>query len=1095
MPKASDQENSPNSAQPSNGGLKEPSDLAVSPGANNKGAAKPKGAADAAKKSVGGMGAGGMGGAGGMVGGGMGKSMGGGSPEDMVADKLGKGLEKNKGEGEKKVDKAAGKAAEAGITAATGGLGAGTVAKVGGKVVEKVGVKRLAKASVIIIITPLIIFGFLVSYILNGGAWDALKSVMTDAKAREFVITTAGNWAESTGMPAFTTDIAVGISNFVGLESEGVANAADTTGLRVPEPGSFEEKVSKIDWAKAQFQYQGESKNDCSYEFKLQKRIFADGVIRSVPLSVVNKKTGGETPIREIDGNATAGYCIAKKYPLFNMLWRQPTARELNKKADIALSYAAPKDSPEINTNSTDTKKYVRDKTLERVTTKKDAEKTITFESKQKEIDKLTQQYENVKDRLPDVKADKLNNPSSSDNINVQEGINKMYQAMKDGTDPYDINVAEYISIPAKDSAPNGSEAEKEAVKLNLARTICPFAWGFNDTSSPEGKKNARLSIQARLTGAQRGAVKNLTLTDTRQADALSNNESNASITQNDSWASSTAYSLDVYNSDSGIQINPEATHNTAYSAKKGRPAAEAVFSSIVSACDDVSTDGFFEKVGFGTGDNFNKAYADLKNLIIADAPPSFGLKEGSFGMEQIITAFMRTGSNTGVSGLEPGPDNYNRQSMGYRQLINDYTISTGGRFLSEEEAKNLALRADGMNRQMQKDRGIAYRLFDTSNINSLASIFQQNTLTPKTTRVALVASFKSLLNPIRSLASIHSNLSFYLAGSRNKAFAADNTGDQYFAIDTAGFTPQELVLSPKENYEIIDKIKKGSSEQDKADQIKFSHYDACFKEKISSKILLETTEGEKYPFKYYDFEVDPAPESEYTKKMDCRFVLVEATDINNPLHLKAIRYRMYTYYNYQIDFLTKLSSEESDDSIYANSSTPAGATGDAAAGTAPPGAPGDTTALVCPPGTEDGGTTTVYGLSKAPKYNIRLCKVGVITVNASIAANLKALLDAASASGINFGGGGFRDYEGQIQARIRNKCPDVYTAGSGSCAVPTARPGESNHGSGEAIDFTQNGGTLTKGSSGFNWLAANASKYFLINLASEPWHWSVNGN
>ncbi|WNG61464.1 M15 family metallopeptidase [Archangium gephyra] len=29
----------------------------------------------------------------------------------------------------------------------------------------------------------------------------------------------------------------------------------------------------------------------------------------------------------------------------------------------------------------------------------------------------------------------------------------------------------------------------------------------------------------------------------------------------------------------------------------------------------------------------------------------------------------------------------------------------------------------------------------------------------------------------------------------------------------------------------------------------------------------------------------------------------------------------------------------------------------------------------------------------------------------------------------------------------------------------------------------------------GFVWLKANAARYGFINLPSEPWHWSTNGN
>ena len=123
---------------------------------------------------------------------------------------------------------------------------------------------------------------------------------------------------------------------------------------------------------------------------------------------------------------------------------------------------------------------------------------------------------------------------------------------------------------------------------------------------------------------------------------------------------------------------------------------------------------------------------------------------------------------------------------------------------------------------------------------------------------------------------------------------------------------------------------------------------------------------------------------------------------------------------------------------------------------------------------------------------------VGGIRVHSSIAGNLQRLLAAASASGINFGGGGYRDSAGQIATR-RNNCGSsnyaIYEMPASSCRPPTARPGSSMHERGLAIDFTQGGSTLTRGSSGFAWLKANAASFGFFNLPSEPWHWSTNGN
>ncbi|MEZ5372429.1 MAG: D-alanyl-D-alanine carboxypeptidase family protein [Microthrixaceae bacterium] len=125
------------------------------------------------------------------------------------------------------------------------------------------------------------------------------------------------------------------------------------------------------------------------------------------------------------------------------------------------------------------------------------------------------------------------------------------------------------------------------------------------------------------------------------------------------------------------------------------------------------------------------------------------------------------------------------------------------------------------------------------------------------------------------------------------------------------------------------------------------------------------------------------------------------------------------------------------------------------------------------------------------------IVSVGGIRVHRSIAGNLSSLLGAASAAGINFGGGGFRDPADQVRVR-RNNCGSssyaIYQAPASSCRPPTAIPGTSQHERGLAIDFTMGGSALRYGSSGYNWLKANAARYGFHNLPGEPWHWSTTG-
>jgi len=144
------------------------------------------------------------------------------------------------------------------------------------------------------------------------------------------------------------------------------------------------------------------------------------------------------------------------------------------------------------------------------------------------------------------------------------------------------------------------------------------------------------------------------------------------------------------------------------------------------------------------------------------------------------------------------------------------------------------------------------------------------------------------------------------------------------------------------------------------------------------------------------------------------------------------------------------------------------------------------------PPG--DGG----QAVAVPPSSSIGLATVGGITVAASIAGQLQSLLNAASADGIALGGSGYRDPSSQVALRQQN-CGSssyaIYQMSPSQCSPPTARPGSSMHEQGLAIDFTEGGGVLTRGSAGFSWLSGHAAQYGFYNLPSEPWHWSTTGD
>lgn len=120
------------------------------------------------------------------------------------------------------------------------------------------------------------------------------------------------------------------------------------------------------------------------------------------------------------------------------------------------------------------------------------------------------------------------------------------------------------------------------------------------------------------------------------------------------------------------------------------------------------------------------------------------------------------------------------------------------------------------------------------------------------------------------------------------------------------------------------------------------------------------------------------------------------------------------------------------------------------------------------------------------------------IEVHESIAWKVEELLNAAASDGVELSGWGFRDNIKQIQLRQEN-CGtseyDVWEKPASACRPPTARPGQSNHERGLAIDFTYRGGSITTHSNpGFVWLNNNAHRWGFVNLPSEAWHWSTTG-
>lgn len=110
--------------------------------------------------------------------------------------------------------------------------------------------------------------------------------------------------------------------------------------------------------------------------------------------------------------------------------------------------------------------------------------------------------------------------------------------------------------------------------------------------------------------------------------------------------------------------------------------------------------------------------------------------------------------------------------------------------------------------------------------------------------------------------------------------------------------------------------------------------------------------------------------------------------------------------------------------------------------------------------------------------------------VHSSVQDQVSRMISDARSAGVRLSGYSYRSPQRTAELRVINGCPDVYTSSPSSCRIPTARPGQSMHERGLAIDFQ----SCWRGSECFVWLSNNASKYGYYNLPSESWHWSTNG-
>ena len=731
-----------------------------------------------------------------------------------------------------------------------------------------------------------------------------------------------------------------------------------------PVAGSLEDKISRIDLKNAQ--YQTTQKPGCPISYTTKTLIGPGGKT----VNVLDKATDNKGQEVSND-NYLTGYCIINSMPLYNMMVRSQAAREVNSFSDTFLSYADVKNYPKNSTRE-ERAKYTHDKTYGRITSKAEQ------------------------------------NPESDD-PKINKYVADVREVLKNNTDPnavYDVD--ENFTFDDDD----------------LVRTMCAFVQGYlgplntgkGDALSNKFAANIRKGIDGRLNTGQRSGVKWNTLSSTRELGLVSNEETGDTLKQLDGWVSSAAYAQNVYSRQTGEKANPESLSNTTYGANY-QDAISILFGTRENCA---GTEADRSKVDINTIEN---NYNTLRDVITLQSNGGFESPEG-FGEQQLMQGLIRMSGGSAISGLEPGPNNFNNMSQGFRGLSNQYMMSIGGRFLNSKESSSLALKAENTSREIESKNGLAYRLYGKDNIRSLANTIQYET--PRTTGElnTRVGDFiASVGNPIKMIADLHSSFSYLALGKNTQAFAASNIGDAYMRVDTVGIPESDFVPDQIANSNDIQKMQEsGTYDQKRA----LRYFEACSKSNIPSKAYFlrlkvvgddgylgkaKVRDGAGYP--YYPAMADIIEYEDYLDRKDikdekrafiaCEIYLNPDTDLildepdrkqlvkdtfntngdelgTDGMLLLAKKYRNYLYANSIADLMVELSSTEKTDSIYQNPNGEASenATATSTAGGAIVGDPyAETVSVACAAGTKDIGIQDAY--LKGVKTESRMCSVSNI--------------------------------------------------------------------------------------------------------------------
>ena len=874
------------------------------------------------------------------------------------------------------------KGAQYAADAATGGAAEAVrpVIKAAAKALEWVSRnKRWLKIGAVLI-SPLIFVFLLIIWIISDPFGSISKIGYTAFNAFK---TAAGAAISGAG---FSAELTI---NDLNEQMKSVA-ATNSAGI-MPEEGTIAYKLLQIDAEKIQT-----SSYNPGIPFKIEtKKINGpDGRSYTVMDKVVNTNSGSSISIKDaasptgpIGQKNIVAAVLSQKIPIMQFMIRQPATRKLNKAPDLglALNYGENKDNQNANLNRPyeELQKFLKEKTYKRVrgssitlptvgVVGSDESKLVTkkiVDSIKKVQDDIVKDYEPSKLQI-ELPYDQF----GQERLSPKRISNTLCAFQEILLDPK--NIASAVESRANAARRDGAKFmtlkdthNKAALDANELKFSIQQMADYTKSMSYQRIVYGRLSGEA----VDPDGIGQAAMSITREKyDA-----SAQTILQNMSDACGTLRYLDQRRADEAADASvwsDESPNNFIRTYYREIRAANVTVQDIQSyyveyrdspTCDPLRPNSdSSDKVRCAV---YSFRIAILRNYFnkfqqeIYRGSQKYYTSPEKVTPEDITTRLIKIGAGVSTTGLEDGNQNFSRAIQGLNQLNYDYSMVYGGRFLTDAENDQNAKELAELRDWQTKNYGIAYRVFNTDNVSSIASRLMQHT--PPEPKRAIAWMFgsilKAIINPIRTFATIDGAANYVLKGEQNIAMAADQAvynDARYNKASPVGFTKQETSIDWKNNAKFIEALKKNKTQVVDPDPLVngakvdantlFSKWDNCFTSKITSEIYFDDNYLAALNFGANLPEIPQQERDELKRKYElfsgCKPLLSSASNNINSLQ---VQYRVYRFRSLVLDSLVTLSNDEEDKNLDANGDQ--GATPSTSAG---PGGPSGVNGLQSPP-------------------------------------------------------------------------------------------------------------------------------------------------